>query len=957
MTETYKKYMFSPNNPSYNCSGLLLQPDGSSLGWIRIPCTERFNASFACAKARNTSLGKPSHQQLSKIKKCKTGWILIKDNCYYIKIPSVKIITAFDVMQTCASLNASLPVIYYFYDTMGMSKRQKHIRDSLAIKLRRGRTLELIHTFTDRSQQDFPSVDIFSESTEEFGSRYKPYGKYPIRRALESTILELLDILFYLQPMRDQRSLAVWTSSSTSPCLYVDVSQDLLKTTDMMNDVLKPITYPWLGENLACSKQISVNYLVCTAVAEQVENTCPSGYYVCEDGSCIMREYVQDGHRDCNNGDDETVRHPFDITAVSTEYYTCISFVKDDTLLSIPFHAVCDGISQCPNNDDEEVCSIKEEYKYNMPDLVRMTASSCAINKQFISFCYFDRHIRQGSDSCYSNDYLSHCEIIECSSMFKCDKSYCISVDKVCDGIVDCLGGGDEEGCTDHVCTGMLKCRGEVHCVGSWQLCDGIPHCKTFDDEVNCQACPDNCNCSGHVIVCHAYTDKWFLNVTDIFKVIKLRGHINDLSFLGNFQIIKILDVSHSNITTLYYNYSDSYAAIPYVYLNNNNLKSMSDIHIDILTNVFYLNISYNRIIMIDNIYFARASFLDISYNKLTHIYKLNGLPMVRYINLEGNKIIHIENRFLEGLSSLIMLNVNENLVCCVIKMTKGCHSSNNINTCPRLLPIIKKCTFISLALINMLVVFISLIRKVINKKQTKSRSDRGILTIKVNMAISCLIINIYICAIVAGDIYYSRSYAQQYNSWISSSTCKLAGAICLLSNGACILFSCTKSAYILLKTVFPFKQIFNKLRLTCLIVWCVKISISVPSIFVISNESEHYDNLNHVGFELCILTYKHGEQMNLIIVFGAAIGYISQISCYYIVYKLSCKSAMTSGYSISNSRTLKFVTVVLLSTLPDLCFILTYTVNAVLCVDGVCSLVYILISFPLIKLASIECS
>ena len=949
MTETYGNYMFTHNTSSSNCTGLLLQPDGSSLGWIRIPCRVRFNASFACAQSRNISLGIHSDQKLSNLKKCEIGWILVRGNCYYIKSESEKILSARDAMGMCTSLNASLPDTYYFYDKRRMSSRQKKIRDNFAMHLRRAATLELINSFADRSIQDFPSVDIFSESTD-FGPHYKPYGTFPIQRELDSTVLQLLDIIYYYKPIRDDRQINVWTTGSTTPCLYTHVSEYALKIIDMLDDELKPMLYPWLGEDLECRERVSVNYIVCTVAAEQIESKCPSDYYFCADGSCILRGYVQDGHNDCNNGEDEgdVNTPPSNHTGVKpVGYYTCISLVNDDASSLIPFHAVCDGITQCLNNDDEQGCQVKEQHKYTMHDLVGMNALSCSNDMQFLSFCYFDRKISL-SDSCYSEDYLSHCEIVSCSSMFKCHKSYCISIDKVCDGIADCLSGDDEEGCSGFVCIGMLRCRGDVHCVAPWQICDRIPHCETFDDEVNCQDCPDNCHCSDHVIFCHVYSNEWYLDVWDAFKIVKFKGEISDLVFLFNYDNIKILDLSYCHLINIYQNSSRRYTHIPYVYLNNNKLNSVPDRNFNILGNVFYLNISYNHIITIHNFYFERLSVLDLSYNMVTHIYIVDGLPVVRYINLQGNKLVHIEHSFLQRLSSVKVLIVDKHLVCCVIKMTDGCQSLSNINMCPRILAKYIKFAILSFSMLNIIVILVYFFRKQIDKKHTKRRPDRGITLIQINMAVSCILINIYIIILVVSDFYYSHSYAQLYNLWISSITCKLAATICLVSNGTCILQSSTKSVYILLKTMFPFKQLTNKLRLTCLIVWCFMIGIAVPPIV---NQSETSDNLNHVGFELCIVTSRLGAYINVSIVFGALVGYICQIICYFIVYKLSSRSAITAGYNISICRRLKFVNSVLLLTCPDLLLIIACVLNILLSPERLYNFVYVVTTFPLLKL------
>ena len=87
----------------------------------------------------------------------------------------------------------------------------------------------------------------------EFEPGYKPYGPFPIQRQLDSTVLELLDITYYYKPNRDDRYINLWTTGSTTPCLYIDLSEYAFKIIAMADDPLKPIKYPWLGKDLQCS--------------------------------------------------------------------------------------------------------------------------------------------------------------------------------------------------------------------------------------------------------------------------------------------------------------------------------------------------------------------------------------------------------------------------------------------------------------------------------------------------------------------------------------------------------------------------------------------------------------------------------------------------------------------------------------------------------------------------------
>ena len=81
--------------------------------------------------------------------------------------------------------------------------------------------------------------------------------------------------------------------------------------------------------------------------------------------------------------------------------------------------------------------------------------------------------------------YLSQCKDIGCPGKFKCPNSYCIPISFLCDGETDCVRGKDEVNCFSIACPGMLKCRGETHCIAHDQICDKHKDCLyDADDEV-----------------------------------------------------------------------------------------------------------------------------------------------------------------------------------------------------------------------------------------------------------------------------------------------------------------------------------------------------------------------------------------------------------------------------------------------------------------------------------------
>lgn len=78
---------------------------------------------------------------------------------------------------------------------------------------------------------------------------------------------------------------------------------------------------------------------------------CPSTDYLCNDRiTCIDRQWLCDGGRDCPAGDDELLIHCQNKTCREDQFqctdHTCI-----------PGHLMCSGKPECPDGSDELNCS------------------------------------------------------------------------------------------------------------------------------------------------------------------------------------------------------------------------------------------------------------------------------------------------------------------------------------------------------------------------------------------------------------------------------------------------------------------------------------------------------------------------------------------------------------------------------------------------------------------------
>ena len=79
---------------------------------------------------------------------------------------------------------------------------------------------------------------------------------------------------------------------------------------------------------------------------------------------------------------------------------------------------------------------------------------------------------------CRNGANLESCEPFQCNSMFKCQGSYCVPWNYVCDGKWDCPNGDDEHSnpvCTRKPnCMNMFKCKYHILiCISSGNICDG----------------------------------------------------------------------------------------------------------------------------------------------------------------------------------------------------------------------------------------------------------------------------------------------------------------------------------------------------------------------------------------------------------------------------------------------------------------------------------------------------
>ena len=216
-----------------------------------------------------------------------------------------------------------------------------------------------------------------------------------------------------------------------------------------------------------CNYVCSSSSLDCFSACLQPQCTCHDSYYMCDGGGCLHYDKLCDGKPDCAMADDENDCFATGAT-VSLNSSMGVGMLDDAYILKCKSgdqvydeRAIChydtvgDKITPCADGTHLGSVGVCMDFEC-------FQAFKC-----LYSYCIPIRKVCDGVLDCPSQEDENKCDNYTCPGHLKCtDQSFCVPRWELCDGISNCPYGDDEKYCQ--------SCPQGCSCIGSVLSCNGV---------------------------------------------------------------------------------------------------------------------------------------------------------------------------------------------------------------------------------------------------------------------------------------------------------------------------------------------------------------------------------------------------------------------------------------------------------------------------------------------------
>ena len=517
------------------------------------------------------------------------------------------------------------------------------------------------------------------------------------------------------------------------------------------------------------------------------------------------------------------------------------------------------------------------------------------------------------------------------------DKDLCLPVYVRCNGVYDCPGHEDEEGCDLYMCPGYYRCRASIVCVHMTHVCDDWPVCPQFDDELLCkQTCPVHCTCHGLAFFClqmfaaDEYTDLRFLDArgsgmnVDQLSENRMLIHLSlgrcGVNHISNFTFHNLhsLDLSDNLLTEVSGYHLRHMPQLTALFLAGNPLSSVFTVPSDTSfkpQKMRSLDLTCIKLsLVIPDIFAALPSLytLNLSHSGVDLLQWDNPdmpVPSVQELDLRGSVIAKFPRDVLRRFLYLQLLFTDNFKLCCPVVLRPGfdlnsCHTTpDDVSSCDSLLgSVTYRATVAVLATLSLLGNVVSLTVRICTGSAWQQSSGGVVLT---HLSVTDLGTGLYLATLGLADRLLAGHYVWQDDTWRRGTVCQLAGVLVLNCRLAATFFITILSLY---RSLHWFPSVSPhlspaRIKAVCVAVWAISLllaAVPLMSQWVFFEQQALCVPLPHIMEDSLESSYAHGVMVLLHLVLLSLSCVCEILSKAFVRNTFHNKDTYSNGFSFA---------------------------------------------------------
>ncbi len=375
----------------------------------------------------------------------------------------------------------------------------------------------------------------------------------------------------------------------------------------------------------------------------------------------------------------------------------------------------------------------------------------------------------------------------------------------------------------------MLKCKDTTFCIHPIEVCDGVLHCPYGEDEDLCdiQSGPEVCHCLALAVQCIDSSLIYLPNMTQKLFFLMLKGNpIAKLNFDG-LKSLRVLQLPKNSLQEICSSI-DGLFNMHYLDVSRNNIDSLTSACFSNMLSLHSLLLQENKIMALPDYIFRglqQLYLLNISHNMLTSFPRniFNGLINIVVLDLVNNHIKVLHYELIYPLINLHALFTDDFRICCIVRTGQCKGPLASLSTCSSLIKY--KWLYICMWLVSLMGLSLNLIVLIMSGSRS-SRLKFDTILVK-NISLSDILRVIYMFIICSNEEIYKGTYALYDWQWRSSILCHLASVLSSVS----IIMSCISTVMI---TGVRYRVIINqcpssnKTIIVVIVMWGVAMALSI---------------------------------------------------------------------------------------------------------------------------------